>query len=190
MCLQDLIIRPAAVSDAPALLAIYAPYVLETAVSFEYEAPSPKAFEARIRETLRKYPYLVAEAAGRPVGYAYAGPFHQRAAYDWAVETSIYVAMDQRRLGAGRRLHTALEAALAQMGILNLNACIACPPHAGDPYLTRDSLVFHARLGYRRVGRFRQCGYKFNRWYDMVWMEKHLGPHRASQPPVRPFGTP
>ena len=173
-------------ADAEALLELYAPYVRETAITFEYEVPSPEEFQSRIRRTLEKYPYLIAEREGRCVGYAYAGAFHARAAYDWAVETSVYVERRLRRQGVGRRLYTALEEVLTLQNILNLNACIAYP--AGeDPYLTRDSADFHQRLGFRQVGRFHQCGYKFGRWYDMIWMEKLLGPHSSPQPPVRPF---
>ena len=184
--MDNITLRIASPADAEALLQIYAPYVRETAITFEYEVPSPEEFQSRIRRTLEKYPYLIAEWDGRCVGYAYAGAFHARAAYDWAVETSVYVERGLRRQGVGRRLYTALEEVLTLQNILNLNACIAYP--AGeDPYLTRDSADFHQRLGFRQVGRFHQCGYKFGRWYDMIWMEKMLGAHRSPQPPVRPF---
>ena len=100
----DISLRIASPADAPALAEIYAPYVEQTAVSFEYDAPTPDEFARRIERTLEKYPYLVAERAGVPVGYAYAGAFHSRAAYGWAVETSIYVrarrAAQRRRPGA------------------------------------------------------------------------------------------
>lgn len=179
-------IRAASEEDAEKLLALYAPYVEKTAVTFEYEAPSVEEFQSRIRHTLERYPYLVAEEGGRLLGYAYAGTFHARPAYDWAVETSIYVDEGRKRSGVGRMLHEALEQALAAQNIVNLNACIAVPI-GEDEFLTRDSVLFHERMGYRLVGKFRQCGYKFRRWYDMVWMEKHIGPHLADQPPVRPF---
>lgn len=180
-------IRVANAQDAPALLSIYAPYVLNTAITFEYEVPALQEFEARIRRTLERYPYLVAEQDGEILGYAYAGPFHERAAYDWAVETSIYVDARHRGRGVGKALYAALEKALAAQNILNLNACIAYPARE-DEYLTKDSVSFHQHLGYRLVGEFYQCGYKFNRWYNMVWMEKHIGVHTECQPPVIPFG--
>ena len=179
-------IRAARPEDAEALLAIYTPYVRDTAISFEYEVPSFQEFQARIRRTLEKYPYLVAEAAGVILGYAYAGVFKPRAAYDWAVETSIYVDRSRRQSGIGRMLYNNLEKALAAQGILNANACITWAEQE-DQYLTQDSARFHERMGYRLVGTFHQCGYKFGRWYDMIWMEKHLGPHLAGQPPVVPF---
>ena len=184
--MDNITLRIASPADAEALLELYAPYVRETAITFEYEVPSPEEFQSRIRRTLEKYPYLIAEREGRCVGYAYAGAFHARAAYDWAVETSVYVERGLRRQGVGRRLYTALEEILTLQNILNLNACIAYPAEE-DPYLTRDSADFHQRLGYQLVGRFHQCGYKFGRWYDMIWMEKMLGAHRSPQPPVRPF---
>ena len=177
-------IRPAKPEDAEKLLAIYAPYVEQTAITFEYEVPTVEEFRERIHNTLKKYPYFVAEQTGEPVGYAYVGPFHDRPAYDWAVETSIYVEQHQKRRGIGRLLHDALEQELRRRHFLNMNACIACPMGESDPYLTRDSIRFHEKLGYRMVGEFHQCGYKFGRWYHMVWMEKHIGDHADTPLPV------
>lgn len=184
---QRIHIRPAFPKDAPALLAIYAPYVEQTAITFEYTVPTIREFTARIAHTLEQYPYLVAESDGTILGYAYAGSFHDRPAYDWSVETSIYVAMDHKASGIGRKLYDALEAALKAQGILNLYACIACPDGDHDEYLSRDSISFHNKMGYRFVGEFRQCGYKFGRWYHMVWMEKFIGEHSEPQPPVKRF---
>ena len=184
-------IRVAHVEDAPALLAIYEPYVRETAITFEYEPPTLAEFEARMRATLRRYPYVVAEradasGASHVVGYVYASPFKGRPAYDWAVETSIYVARDERRGGVGRALHEALEEALRAMGVLNMEACIATTEEE-DEHLTNDSMRFHEHLGYRLVGEFKQCGFKYHRWYNMVWMERHIGEHRPDQRPILPF---
>lgn len=174
--------------DAGALLAIYAPYVEETAISFEYEVPSVEEFAERIRTISAKYPYIKAvDDAGCILGYAYAGAFKTRAAYDWAVETTIYVKKEQRRVGVGRKLYEALEGSLKRMGVLNMNACIAYTD-AEDEHLTNDSMLFHRKLGYELVGTFHQCGYKFHRWYDMIWMEKMLGEHRTDQADVA-FGT-
>jgi L-amino acid N-acyltransferase YncA len=179
-------IRTASPQDAEAILAIYAPYVTDTAVTFACAVPSAAEIADRIRRTLRKYPFLAAEAGGELLGYTYAGPFKDRAAYDWAVETSIYVRQDAKRLGIGRALYGALERVLAAQGFLNLNACLAYPEE-DDEYLTRDSAVFHETLGYHLVGKFHKCGYKFNRWYHMVWMEKHIGDHVENQPSVITF---
>lgn len=183
---KDLAVRAAVPEDAAALLEIYAPYVERTAVTFEYDVPTREDFAGRIARTLERYPWLIAEAGGQLAGYAYAGPFKERPAYDWAVETTVYVRQDARRRGIGRRLYGALERCLAAQGVLNLNACIACPERP-DEYLTWDSVEFHSRLGYRLVGEFRRCGCKFGRWYNMVWMERHIGEHPADPPAVRPF---
>ena len=180
-------IRVATKEDAEALLAIYAPYVEKTAITFEYEVPSIEEFRCRIQETLKKYPYLVAEKNGKIVGYAYAGAFHARPAYDWAAEMSIYLREDQRHRGTGRRLYAALEAVLRAQHIQNLYACIGYPDGADDAHLTKNSAQFHAHLGYRLVGEFPRCGYKFGTWYSMVWMEKCIGAHEANPAPVRPF---
>ena len=167
-------IRIATPYDAKEILDIYAPYILETAITFEYEVPTLESFTRRIEQTLVKYPYLVAEQNGQIVGYAYAGPLHERAAYDWAVETSIYVKMDAKGRGIGKKLYAALEEALRKQHIVCVNACIAYPDQEKDAYLTKDSVKFHEHLGYKMVGEFHQCAYKFDRWYNMVWMEKSL----------------
>ena len=173
--------------DAKQLLEIYAPYVENTAVSFEYEVPSLEEFRGRIRSISARYPYIKAAAEdGTILGYAYAGAFKPRAAYDWAVETTIYVRRECRGKGVGRALYEALERSLKGMGICNLNACIAYTSHQ-DPHLTNDSMYFHEKMGYKMVGTFHRCGYKFHTWYDMIWMEKLIAPHEQDQSPVR-FG--
>lgn len=177
-------IHEAQEADAAGLLAIYTPFVEHTAITFEYEVPTLEEFTERIRQTKTKYPYLVAKQDGKVLGYAYAGQFHAREAYAWAVETSIYVDESCKHMGIGGMLHAALEEALKEQGFLNMNACIAYA-RKEDEYLTNNSVEFHAHLGYRMVGQFYQCGYKFGRWYDMVWMEKLIGEHRAN--PKRPF---
>ena len=183
---EKIMIRTATTNDAEAILAIYAPYVEMTAITFEYEIPGIEEFRERIRNVLKKYPYLVAEAEGEIVGYAYAGPFKGRAAYDWAVETTIYVDRSRKRMGIGRKLYDKLEEALRKQGILNMEACIGYP-ETEDEYLTKDSVRFHEKLGYRMVGEFYKCGYKFSRWYNMVWMEKMIGEHQEMQPRIRTY---
>ena len=176
-------LRIATVRDAAELLEIYAYYVGNTAITFEYEVPTLEEFEQRICNTLEKYPYIVAERDGRIVGYAYAGKFKDRPAYQWCVETSIYVHKDCKQQGIGKVMYEALEKILKAQNILNLNACIAYPIQE-DEFLTKDSVHFHEKLGYRMVGEFRMCGYKANRWCNMVWMEKMIGEHVEKQPPV------
>ena len=168
--------RCATVSDAAALLDIYAPYVRDTAITFEYDVPSVEEFGRRIENTLKKYPYIVAECDGKIAGYVYAGMFHEREAYARCVETSIYVDKDMKHMGIGKVLHSALENELKSRGVLNMYACIAYPK-VEDEYLDKNSEKFHKHLGYRLVGEFYYCGYKFNRWYNMIWMEKMIGEH-------------
>ena len=173
---QGIEIRDASISDAPEILKIYDYYVSNTAVSFEYVTPSLAEFEDRMRNTLKRYPYLVILKEGRIAGYSYAGPFKARAAYDHSCEVTIYLEKNCRKCGMGRLLSEALEERLRKLGILNLYACIAYP-RGEDPYLTTNSADFHAHMGYTKAGEFHQCGRKFDRWYDMVWMEKMIGEH-------------
>lgn len=169
-------IRNAALEDAERLLEIYAYYVENTAISFEYDVPSIEEFRQRIANVQKRYPYLVIVQNGVIQGYAYAGPFVGRAAYNWSCEVTIYLDHNARKAGLGRRLYEALEERLKSMGILNLYACIGYPEQE-DQYLTCNSADFHAHMGYRKVGEFHQCGYKFGRWYNMIWMEKIIGEH-------------
>jgi phosphinothricin acetyltransferase len=180
-------LRIARPSDAPALVSIYAPYVLTTAVTYEYDVPTVENFTARIENTLKKYPYLVAERDGEIIGYAYLGVFNERAAGSWAAEISIYLSQRARRLGAGRLLYEALAAIAAAQGIVHLNAKIAYSPDPDDTHLTRDSIAFHTHMGYRWVGECRHCGFKFGKWYSLVYMEKLLNDTATPPSPFLPF---
>lgn len=170
-------IRNAVPEDAGSLLYIYSYYVEHTAITFDYDVPSEEEFRAKMEKTLEHYPYLIIETDGEIAGYAYAGPFVGRAAYSRSCEMTIYLDHTRRKNGLGRALYEALEDALRREGILNLYACIGYADPE-DEYLTNNSAQFHAHLGYTLAGRFHQCGYKFGRWYDMVWMEKIIGEHR------------
>lgn len=181
-----MILRMATKEDAEEILEIYAPYVTDTAITFEYEVPSVQEFAERISNIIKKYPYIVAIENKRIIGYAYASAFKERAAYDWAVETTVYLRQDCRGKGVGKKLYLGLEAILRQQNILNLNACIAYT-QTDDGYLTNASASFHNQLGYRKVGHFTKCGYKFGTWYDMIWMEKMIGEHSFNPKPVIPI---
>lgn len=179
-------IKAAEVSDAAELLEIYRPYVEKTAITFEYDVPSVEEFSQRIVSIKARYPYIKAEENGEILGYAYAGVFKDRAAYDWSVETTVYVKEGQHRKGIGRMLYAELERCLALQNITNLYACIACTK-TEDEYLTNDSVRFHERLGYKLVGTFEGCAYKFGRCYDMVWLGKQLKEYSGQPPKVINF---
>lgn len=184
--MNDIEIRAANAADAAALLGIYAPYVRETAITFEHDVPSEDEFRSRIENTLLLYPYLVAEEGGEIAGYAYASRFRTRQAYAWDAETSIYIRQDKRKSGIGRLLYEELEKILSLQGVLNLYAGVAYAEKE-DEYLTKNSFDFHLHMGYRTAGIFTRCGFKFNRWYDVAWMEKYLGSHGENPSPVKPF---
>ena len=176
-----LTIRFASPADAEALVAIYAPYILKTAITYEYEIPSTAEFAHRIETYSAKYPYLVAELDGTPVGYAYACPLGSRPAFDWSVETAIYVREDCKGLGIGKALYEKLEAILKIMGIRTMTAAVASVEHE-DPYLTNASIAFHLRMGFTPVGTFHHAGCKFGRWYDLTWLEKGIGRYENDPP--------
>ena len=170
---MSLLIRDVKTEDAARLAEIYSYYVLNTAVSFEYEAPSADEFRQRIAKTTARFPYLVCEKEGRVVGYAYAGEYLPRKAYSWSAASSIYVDKDFRRQGIGRALYDELQKRLREMGMVNLVAGAAYSEEE-DEYLTHDSRKFHEKMGFEEVARFRTIGKKFDRWYDLMWMQKKL----------------
>lgn len=176
---RDIFVRFAAPKDAAALLDIYAPYVEHTPITFEYEVPSLSEFESRIQNIAGRYPYLVACRDSEILGYAYASAFKGRAAYDWSVETSIYVAQNVKGIGAGSLLYEKLEELLKKQNICNLCACITYP----NP----ESIAFHEKHGYATVAHFHKSGYKFGTWHDMIWMEKFINEHSDHQKPFIPI---
>ncbi|KIR01924.1 Phosphinothricin N-acetyltransferase [Lachnospiraceae bacterium TWA4] len=179
-------IRDATIKDVPRLLEIYSYYVTDTAITFEYEIPSPAEFERRMKEITTRYPYLVIEEEGKIMGYAYARPFVGRKAYDWSCELTIYLDYQAKKRGYGRKLYERLELELKNMGILNLYSCIGYP-QVEDEYLDNNSVNFHEHLGFKIVGTFYKCGYKFGRWYHMVWMEKLIGEHKERQEDIKNY---
>lgn len=183
---RNISIRMATEADAEELLKIYAPYVTDTAITFEYDLPSVADFSKRIKNALNKYPYIVAVEDSHIVGYAYASAFKERAAYSWAVETTVYLNQECRGKGLGRKLYLALEDILRYQNIINLNACIAYTSEENE-YLNNTSSVFHEHLGYTKVAHFTKCGYKFGTWYDMIWMEKIIGEHSDKPDPFIPI---
>ena len=166
-------IREVQICDAPRLAEIYSYYVKNTAVSFEYVVPAADEFEKRIKNTTENYPYLVCVDDGKVVGYAYAGAYSTRQAYDWTATTSIYVDKEYRRKGIGTLLYDELEKRLKDQGIVNLLAGVAsCEDE--DEYLTPDSSRFHISKGYTQVAHMKKVGKKFSKWYDLLWYQKRL----------------
>lgn len=160
--------------DAKELVNIYKPYVEDTAISFEYTTPSVEEFKNRIKTTLEKYPYILVEDDGEILGYAYASAFKSRIAYKKSVETSIYVKKTNRSNGIGRMLYEKMEELLKQQGIVNMCACIT-KGEEDDPKSDPASRKFHEKMGFKLVGEFKHIGYKFDKWYGIVWMQKLIG---------------
>lgn len=159
-------VRAATADDAAACAAIYAPYVRDTAITFETEPPATAEMAGRIEAALRTYAWLVLEDAGRVVGYAYAGRFKARPAYRWACETSVYLELGRRRTGAGRALYESLLARLIQRGYRIAIAGMTLPNDA--------SVRLHEAMGFEPVGTYRRIGYKLGAWHDVAWSQRVL----------------
>ncbi len=170
-------IRLATPDDTAAILAIYAPIVAETSISFELEPPTLAEMQARIITTLQRLPWLVAVQHDTLRGYAYAAPHRTRAAYQWCVEVSVYVASSARQQGVGRKLYTALFAELVRLGYVNAYAGITLP--------NAPSEAFHQAMGFAPVGIYRKVGYKHGQWRDVGWWQRVLQPHPAAPQPPR-----
>ena len=159
-------LRIATTDDIPAILAIYAPYIETSTATFEYDVPCLRSFTQRFLDITAQYPWLVWEENGEILGYAYASAPYSRAAFSWCAEPSIYLKPEAKGRGIGKRLYAALEAILKDQGYQVLYALIT------DENL--DSIRFHEKLGYKKSVHFPDCGFKFNRWLGLVWMEKRL----------------
>ena len=174
-------IRLADERDAAAVQAIYAPYVRDTAISFETEPPPVEEIASRMRSVLAHAPWLVCEHEGRVVAYAYAGRFHPRAAYQWSVEVTVYADRAHHRRGAGRALYTALLDVLRLQGFCTAVGIIALP----NP----QSVGLHEALGFERVGVIPAVGFKHGRWHDVGWWRLALRPLAAAPAPPRPLAA-
>ena len=161
-------IRFGKMEDVPQILAIYAPYVEETAVSFEYTVPTVEAFAARFQAITAQYPWLVWEEDGAVLGYAYGSAPFERAAFSWCAESSIYLRRDCRGRGIGKKLQLALEELLKMQGYQLLYALVTTDNPA--------SVAFHKALGFTHLAAFPGCGWKLDAWHGLVWLEKRLNP--------------
>ena len=159
-------IRPATEKDVPEILAIYAPYVEHTTITFEYDVPCQRSFLQRFYDITAQFPWLVWEEHGKILGYAYASAPYSRAAFSWCAEPSIYLRPEATGRGIGRKLYAALEEILGKQGYQVLYALITSE--------NTESIAFHRKMGYETKVDFPDCGYKFNRWLGLIWMEKRL----------------
>ena len=159
-------IRPATEKDVPEILEIYTPYVENTTVTFEYDVPCLRSFTQRLLDITAQFPWLVWEEAGRILGFAYASAPYSRAAFSWCAEPSIYLRPEASGKGIGRKLYTVLEEILTLQGYQVLYALITSE--------NSSSICFHEKMGYIQKVDFPNCGYKFNRWLGLVWMEKRI----------------
>ncbi len=169
-------VRDASERDAEACAAIYAPYVTDTAITFESDPPLPAEMAQRIATALRAHAWVVLGNEGRVVGYAYGGPFKSRAAYRWACEVSVYLERGRRRTGGGRALYDALFARLAQRGFRTAVAGMTLPNDA--------SVGLHRAMGFEPVGTYRRIGWKHDTWHDVAWAQRTIA--TGQDPPSEP----
>ena len=171
-------VRDATGADAAACASIYAPYVTDTAITFETEVPSAEAMAERIAAARAHHAWLVAEDGERIVGYAYGRRFHERAAYRWSCEVSVYVDRTRHRAGAGRALYEALLDRLAARGYRMAVAGMTLPNEA--------SVGLHRALGFEPVGTYRRIGYKHGAWHDVAWTQRPLASEASGADPSEP----
>lgn len=172
------LIRIASDADASSILDIYAPYIRDTSFTFETEIPTLDSFKERINSYLQNWPWLVCEINGMIAGYAYAGRHRERIAYQWSVESSVYVHDDHQREGVGRALYTALIEILKLQGYRNLYAVINLP--------NDKSVAFHEKLGFEYFATYKNVGYKLGRWKNVGWWELQLNEYSPEPlPPIK-----
>ena len=172
-------IRTVQLSDVEAILKVYAPFITDTCISFEYVVPSVEEFAQRIASISAEYPYIVLEEDGEIVGYAYSHRYLERVAYSWDVEVTIYLAPKVQGKGLGVILYDALEKLMVLQNIKNLYSCIT-----GDNV---HSIEMHRSMGYELIGTFPKAGFKHDRWLDVVWMAKTIGEKENAPLPFVPF---
>lgn len=178
MSREEGVLRLAREEDARALLEVYAPYVENTTVSFEYQVPTEEEFVRRIKETLAGFPYLVLEQGKRILGYAYAHPYAVRPAYQWGAELTVYLCPEACGKGLGPGLYRILFELLRLQGVRTVYGCITGENTA--------SIAMHRAMGFHEGGCFHKAGYKLGRWLDVYWLEKEISPYTDPQPRI-PF---
>ncbi len=178
---MNVIISEASFTDAPDIRAIYAPYVENTAYSFECVVPSVLEFVKRIAETKRDFPYLTAKADGKLMGYAYAHKPFSRQAYSWVAEISVYVDPQFHRSGVGRALYECMFDFLYEMGFFVIYATIESE--------NETSIAFHRKMGFIKGPIFKNTGYKLGEWRSLVWMEKRIRTRAEEVKPIKRFSS-
>lgn len=174
---QNIELRMATLEDAEHILGIYAPYCRDTVITFEYEVPTLEEFQGRMKNIMEKYPYIVALQDEKIVGYAYASAYRTRAAYQWDVESSIYVDRNCTASGVGTALYARLLELLKKQNIRNVYACVTLPNEASER--------IHAKFGFAYAGMLHRAGYKAGEWQNVGWFEKHLEYEGEIPEPVR-----
>lgn len=159
-------IRLAERSDVPGILEIYAPFILDTSVTFEETVPDEESFWERVQEIKKELPFLVCEIDGRVAGYAYASGYRSRASYRWTKEVSVYIHPDFQRRKVAHALYSSLNEMVRYQGVANLLAIITMP--------NEPSVAFHEYFGYRKCAEFAKVGYKMNQWQNVGWFELFL----------------
>ncbi len=178
--MKDLI-RFARADDACRILEIYAPYITDTVISFEYDVPAIEDFSARVEEIRSHYPYLVYERDGLVTGYAYASAYSSRAAYNYTVDLSVYVDAAYCGQNMGECLYAAMFDILAKQGFYSAYACITAT--------NQNSLKFHRRMGFTDAGTHPLAGFKHGKWLDVCWYVKHLKEHNGAPQLLKPISV-
>lgn len=175
-----LIVRPAAVSDAAAILDVYRNFILNTTVTFEEEVPGVEQYRERMNGIMAEYPFLVCEDGGRVAGFAYAHRHQSRSAYRYGAELSIYLRPHYTNLGIGRAMSEAIAQLLRMQGVQTLYSAVSVPNAASE--------ALHDSMGFTRVGLWKNTGYKKGRWLDIAWYELPLGDYPEHPAPLLTFG--
>lgn len=162
-------IRLVTPADAEAALKVYAPYVLHTANTFEYEIPSVDDFRTKIEKITAQYPWLVCECDGEIVGYAYGSTHRERAAYQWSPESTVYISENHHRKGIARVLYNTLFALLKEQGYINVFASVLVT--------NVNSVEFHKAYGFEEIGLFKNIGYKLDEWHTNLWLQYTIQEH-------------
>ncbi|MDF2821999.1 MAG: sortase-like acyltransferase [Clostridiales bacterium] len=176
--MDEVNIRLVNILDAKAILNIYAPYVVYTPITFEYDIPSIEEFEERIEHYTKTYPWIVCEIEGKIVGYAYASRYRAREAYDWSTEVTVYVDEEYQRYRIATALYTGILNLLTEQGYYMAYACVTRPNNKSE--------LFHERMNFKEAGIHHKAGFKLNQWHDITYYEKKLA--KEFDEPKKPKG--